>query len=124
MFESILQHWPFIVAALVLSSAGKVAKKLFTVEAVKRGRKLGIKIKGLRFTLGDLLWLLRKTMPLHPVVAAGVFAFFVELPVSPGVEGLWGRVLYYVGAGVLSTHIYNIMKSLLKKKGVELAPDA
>jgi hypothetical protein len=42
------------------------------------------------------------------------------MPVSPGIETVAARVLYFAFAGMSSTWAFAILKSLAKKQGLDL----
>jgi len=110
--EDVLAHWPFVMATLILAIVGQVAKTtIFSTDLLKRTH-------GSR--MGELLWVGRKTLPLHPVVAGMALGFVPGMPVSPGVLTLAAKVLYFAGAGMASTWAFAILKGVAKEKGYDL----
>lgn len=104
--EHVLPHWPFLIGALIFATIGQVMKStVFGVERCKKSR---------------LFWIGRKTLPLHPVATGLLVGLIPTIPVSPGVEGLAASALYWAGAGLSSTWAFAVVRSLAKKRGVEL----
>jgi hypothetical protein len=105
-------HWPFVVAALIFAAFGQTAKRtVFTWEQIGDGR-------GWR----SWLWWGRKTMPLHPVLCGVLLGLVPGIPTSPSVPtSTAASCLYYAGAGVVSTWIFDLLRGLLKSRGVELS---
>lgn len=88
----------FVLAALCLSAAGKAAKRV-----------VGPSRAGWRKTY----W---ATLPVHPVLLGSLLGGFASLPVAPGFESPAGRVLYFAGAGVVSTWLYDVVHSWAKSR--------
>lgn len=53
-------------------------------------------------------------LPLHALVLGAALGCIPGMPVSPGVEGNLGRVLYYAGAGALAVLGRNIYREWQK----------
>lgn len=116
MFEDVTQlladHWPLLVFAAAASLVSQVFKA--AVWTQKRAEGKG---KSRHF-----FWWGRKTLPLHPVIAGALFGLIPGLPVSPGVPDTMGsHALYYAGAGLLSTWVFNVIKGIAKKRGIDLS---
>lgn len=111
--EYVLPHWPFIMMAFVLGGMGVVAKRsVWTKEAAAQSR---------------FMWHMRSLLPLHAPVAGAMIAAFCEtvlgeMPVSPGVSGLAGVMLYHMGAGAASSHLYGAIRYLMKAHGIVEKP--
>lgn len=102
----LLPHWAFFCAAAVFAVVGEVTKRtLFTKKRAAGNRAI---------------WIGRKTLPLHPVVAAILIGWIPGMPVSAGVEGPMGAIMYYVFAGITSTWVFSVAKAMAKKRGIEL----
>lgn len=106
-------HWPFVVAALIFASVGQTMKRtVFTWERIGDG--IGWRRR--------LMWWARKTLPLHPVAIGALLGLVPGIPTSPDVPATTAAAcLYYAGAGVVSTWVFDLMRGLLKTRGVELA---
>jgi len=108
--QYVLPHWPFLVMALILASVGKVMKeKVWTKEKAAKSK---------------FFWVMRAFLPLHAPIMGVMIALvchpFGDMPVSPGVEGLPSIMLYYAGAGWLSSYIYSLGKHFLKSRGIKI----
>lgn len=98
----VLPYWHLFVSAAVLSLFGEFFKKyVFTKARAK--------------TNAVWLWV-RRTMPLHPVVAGALLGLIPGMPLPDGVEGLTSSALYYAASGLLSTWGYNLFKQWLAAK--------
>lgn len=105
-FDKLISHWPFFASALVLAMVMQVWKNTVLTEAKVKKSKL--------VAFGH------KTLPLHPVVLGSLLGLVPKIPVSPGIEGWSGKMLYFAAAGVLSTWIFKVIQQWAKKKGIEL----
>jgi hypothetical protein len=112
MFDD-FTHWPFVVAALIFASIGQTLKRtVLTWERIGDGR--GWKRR--------MLWWGRKTLPLHPVLCGALLGLVPGIPTSQSVPVTTAAsCLYYAGAGVVSTWIFDLLRGLLKTRGVELS---
>jgi hypothetical protein len=63
-------------------------------------------------------WWAFKTLPLHPIAAGLVTGLLWPNP-EADVSGI-GAVFYFMGAGAGSVFAFQVLKGLLKKKGVDL----
>lgn len=109
--QYIIPHWPFIVMCLAAALVVQVFKG--AVWTAKRAEGKGAK--------AGFFWWMRKTLPLHPVVACALIGLIPGLPLSQGMEyTVATAVLYYGAAGLMSTWAFNVVKGLAKKKGLDL----
>lgn len=104
----VLPHWPFIMMAFVLGGIGSFfKKKVWTKERAKKNR---------------FFWLVRALLPMHAPMAGAMFGVVAEhlggAPVSPGVEGMAGVMLYHAGAGMASSYVYSAFRHFLKSRGL------
>jgi hypothetical protein len=103
-----LAHWPFFAAAVVFMIVGQVMKS--SVWTRKRA-----------YTKGKMQWLFwwaYKTMPLHPVVGGAITGLVWSKP-EASVEGP-AAIFYFAFAGALSVWLYQILKGIAKRRGIEL----
>lgn len=108
LFEAaVLPHWPFIMWALVSMMIGQTMNKSVFTMANARAK-----------SPQWLWWWGRKTLPLHPI-AAGFMLGLVWKEPEAGVVGI-GSCMYFAGAGACSIVLYEILKNLAKKRGIEL----
>jgi hypothetical protein len=106
-------HWPFFAFAFVAMLFNQVMKSaIFTkARAITKG-------KGQWF-----FWWARKTLPLHPVLVGALVGFIWRNPEQADPTWPWiAPVFYFALAGTLSVWIYQIIKGIAKKKGIELEP--
>jgi hypothetical protein len=116
--EEILQHWPFIAATLIFAAMGQFTKKsIFTTENI-------IKYKKVSPWRGEALWWGKKSLPLHPVLGGIAMSLIPGMPVSPGVTTQASITLYFAFAGIASTWAFNVVKSQLKERGIEIDSDS
>jgi hypothetical protein len=109
ILDLVIKHWAFVASAAVFMLVGFVAnKRIFTEAQAKVKRKSQW-----------IWWWGRKTLPLHPVLAGIVLGFLWKLP-EPGVDTLVERCGYFAFAGVASVFLYEVIKHIAKKRGVEL----
>jgi len=116
MFDEIVQfvsdHYPLLVFALTAAFVVQVFKS--AVWTAKRADGQG--------TRAGFFWWMRKTLPVHPVVAGALFGLVPGLPVSPDVpETVAAHAVYYAGAGILSTWGFAIVKGVAKRKGIDIS---
>lgn len=120
----LLEHWPFVAAALILG----FLTHFFKARVWTKARAAGIidpneptlalaKTKFCRF--------MRTTLPLHAPFIGTVAAIVMvktlgadEVPRSPGVDGAAAVVMYYLGAGVVSSWVFAAWKRVLKSRGI------
>jgi hypothetical protein len=117
MFEdlsSLVAHWPFLAASLGFAMLVQILKGTIYTKANI------VKYKKSKPWLGELLWWLRKTLPLHPAIYGWFLGYIPEIPTSPGIDAIAAKCLYFAFAGIASTWIFGILKSVAKKKGIEL----
>lgn len=103
-----LRHWPFFAAAVVFMSIGEVLKRSVWTKERARAR-------------GSLRWLWytgRVTLPIHPVCAG----FFVGLIWDEPERYVSGPAacFYFAAAGALSVWLYQIIKSVLRRRGLSV----
>lgn len=112
--ELVLAHWPFIVFTLVAAMVVQIFKGTVWTEARAKG-------KG---TKAGFFWWMRKTLPLHPVVAGALFGLIPGLPLSGGMESTMATaMMYYAAAGLVSTWAFAVLKGIAKRKGIVLPTD-
>lgn len=116
MFEdlaSLMIHWPFITVMLLFAVIMQTLKGTIYTKANI------LKYKASKPWLGETLWWLRKTMPIQPAIAWFI-GYIPDIPASPGVEATSAKCLYFLAAGIISTWAFAIIKSIAKKRGIEL----
>jgi hypothetical protein len=114
ILSTIVQHWPFLAATLFFAFLVQTLKgTLYTKQNI-------VKYKKSKPVLGEVLWWMRKTLPLHPAVYGWLLGYVPGIPASPGVEAIAAKCLYFAFAGIASTWIFGILKSIAKKRGIEL----
>lgn len=108
-----IEHWPAFAWAVCGMIIGQVMKtSVFTREQAYKVRKLQ-----------PFWWWMRKTLPLHPMIA-GLFVGL--LWVDPEGRG-WSyapSMGYFFFAGGGSVVIYQVLKGLFKSKKIPFDPDA
>jgi hypothetical protein len=103
-----MQHWPFLAALVVFMIIGQAVKTgIFTKAQAAKHRKCHW-----------FWWWAYKTLPLHPIVT-GLLTGLVWSNPEPGISGI-GAMFYFAGAGACSVCAFQILKDLLKKRGVDL----
>lgn len=119
-------HWLFLVYAGVLAFVGEVMKSRVWTPAniahMRKWRDRWWNRGGAWKVLGAVVVvLLAVPLPFHPVIAAVPGSFFA-LPVGDGVAAGWGpRVAYLVGAAIVSLSLYDVLKSILRWRGINIA---
>lgn len=104
-----LAHWPFMAWALVAMMIGQVMKS--TVWTRQRAHTKG--------KLQWLFWWAYKTLPLHPMVGGCLLGLAWQDPEGRGWP--WSAsMIYFAAAGAMSVWLYQILKGLAKKKGIDL----
>ena len=96
-------HWPFLVVALVLGLVGEILKKVIAPNGLKN-------LKGWR-------WWWYTTLPLHPAGVGLLLGLSSILPCADSI--CTSRVaagLYYMGAGMLSSYVYALVKHVAREK--------
>jgi len=104
--DMLLPHWPFFAASAVL---------YVIVKAMKTGPLSNERAKEVRWVRAIRRWF---PLTLHPLAAGALLGLIPGLPVSPGVEGEYGPVLYFAGAGAASVLARNLYKEYKKYKGI------
>jgi hypothetical protein len=100
--EALLPYLPGLLAALSINALG-----IASVRVVGPSR------------LGWRGWF-HRTKTLHPVSVGVLIGLAPGIPVTEPFHTLSGRVLYFAGAGVLSTWVYATARQFAKKHGYEL----
>lgn len=119
MLDVVVDHWTFLTVMLVLAMMGQMMKGLvFTKSNI-------VKYKKSTPWLGEALWWLRKTLPMHPVIAGAFLGMLFDLPLSrqlmeAGNPETATRMLYFAGAGLASTWAFALVKAVAKKQDIEL----
>lgn len=108
-----LVHWPFFAFAIVAMLVNQVVKSaLFT--------------KSRAHTKGKAQWFWwwgYKLLPLQPVLVGAIVGFIWRNPEGALPPWPWiAPVFYFALAGTLSVWLYQIIKAVAKKKGIELGP--
>lgn len=114
ILSQMLTHWPFLAASLIFAVIVQMLKGTCYTKANILKYKQSIP------WVGELLWWMRKTLPMHPVVYGVILGLIPGIPASPGVETVAAKCLYFALAGICSTWIFGILKSIAKKRGIEL----
>lgn len=109
LYDFILKHWPFFVAAIILGFIGEGMKRAFTKEAAKKSQAV---------------WWFRATMPAHPVIAGAIAGATGQLPITIDSLGANGGILYYGLAGVVSSYVYAAFQNFVEKRQLEGAPES
>jgi hypothetical protein len=103
-----LTYWSFIAVALVLYRLGEAAKN---VVLGKTKKELDEAIK--------TPWKKNfyETLMLQPVVAGGLMGLLLSATVPEVISagGIISSVLYFAGAGVLSTWIFDAIKRMVRR---------
>lgn len=112
--DYVFTQWIFIVASLVIGMFGQFFKRrVWTKERAATNR---------------FFWWARATLTLHaPTIGgfAGValcFVFGDAAPAGPGVEGQGQIILYYVGAGAVSSLVFAAVKKFAEYRGIHIEP--
>ena len=106
LWESFVPHWPFFAAVIVFMVVGEVMKRaVLTPEHALKSR---------------IVHWLRRTMALHPVASGALLGLLPGVPVSPGIETLAGRMLYFGMAGAVSIWAYHVIDDWAEKRGIYL----
>lgn len=100
--ETLLPYLPGLLAALSINALG-----VASVRVVGPSR------------LGWRGWF-HRTKTIHPVSVGVLIGLAPGIPVTDPFHTLAGRVLYFAGAGVLSTWVYATIKQFARKHGYEL----
>lgn len=114
IFTLLLPHWPALAWMAIAGITGRVMNKtVFTKAQATAKRDAPWK--------AHFWWWGRNTLALHPLVAGLILGVFWRNP--EGAETPWPTIassMYFGAAGMLSTSAYEIVKGLLKKKGIDL----
>lgn len=116
---NILPHWPFLVALLVFTVVGKfTGDKVFTRARAYTTRK------GPWYKFWDAQWFWwwgRETLSLHPILTGAILGLIWQNPEMSDPSWPWiAGVGYFAGAGVASLFTWSVLRSLAKKKGIDL----
>jgi hypothetical protein len=110
-WEFFAGHWSFIAFSCIAAVLMQVLKS--TVWSPRRILHAGF--------LSTFLWWERKTLPLHPVFLGCLVGLIPGIPAGGfDSRSMASRVLYYATAGLMSTWVYNVIKTLAKRKGASL----
>lgn len=106
--SDILPHWPFFAAMCFFMITGRVmTQNVFTKTAHLENKPVWF------------WWWGRKTLPLHPILLGILLGIIWRKP-EPDIVRLIPRMGYFSLAGGLSTWCYEFIKSLAKKRGIDL----
>ena len=109
--DIIISHWPFMAFALIVAVTVQVLKAtVWTMRRAEKGKARGF------------FWWGRKTLPLHPVAVGCLVALIPGIPASEGVATLAAKMLYYAASGLTATWIFAVIKSLAKRRGINIIP--
>jgi hypothetical protein len=104
----VLPHWPFFSALLFFMIIGQVlVKNVFTKEASLSNKPLWF------------WWWGRKTLPLHPIILGLLLGLMWTNP-EPGIVNGVPCMAYFATAGGLSVWVYEFIKGIAKKKGINI----
>lgn len=109
-WEFIQPHWAGLSWAVMAMIVGQVMKNaVFTKDQAHKKRKSQW-----------FWWWMRKTLALHPVIAGCIVGLVWHDPVE-GADWPWiGSVIYFGFFGAISTWLFEVIKGLAKKRGIEL----
>lgn len=109
--EYILPHWPFVFVGFILGLVGGPMKKwVWSKDRARRSR---------------IAWWFRAFLPFHPAIAGalvGLLGWYIwkdGMVASPGIAGPGALVLYYAGAGALSSWVFAGIKYALISSELE-----
>lgn len=110
----LLPHWPALAWMTIAGITGRVmSKSVFTkARAVEKHDKPW---------KSHFWWWGRQTLALHPVAAGFFLGLFWRNP--EGASPAWptiGASIYFGASGGLSTWAYEVVKGLLKKRGIDI----
>jgi len=116
----LLAHWPFVSVMAILTVVGQVSSKsFFTRDRAYLKQKASAFYK---FWEAQWFWWWgRETLALHPIVSGALIGLIWQNP--EGADPAWkliASVVYFAAAGFASLFAWSILRSYLKKKGVEL----
>ena len=109
----ILKHYAFFFTSLFFGALG-VAMKRFVWTHDRAARS-------------SFFYYMRAFLFFHPILAGsamgglGWWIFGSNMIASPGVEGA-GFIIYYGGAGLVSTWMYDAVRAFMKARGVVMEP--
>ncbi len=111
-----LSFWSLIAVALVLYRIGEVSKRLVL------GRSKNELAEAIKTPWKKHFY---DTQMVHPVVLGGLIGLLLggTVPEIVAGAGVIGSVLYFAGAGVLSTYIYDLVKRAIRKFNPEIKLD-
>jgi len=107
--DLVMKHWAFLAAVVVFGLVGTVMNKRVFTDAQARMKR----------SSQWIWWWGRKTLPLHPVVTGLALGFFWKMP-EPGVDTVVEQCGYFGMAGAVSVFAYEVVKGLLKKRGIDI----
>ncbi len=103
--QYVIPHWPLFVVSGALALLGQVLKgSLFSKVMAEKH---------------VVMWWGRKTLPVHPVFIGMTIGFVPGVPVGPGITTTAAQVIYFMGAGLLSTWLFSFLKQIAKKRGFD-----
>jgi len=113
LLAQVMPHWPFVAVMLLFAVLMQALKaSVYTKANI-------LKYKKSKPWLGEMLWWLRKTMPVQPAIAWFI-GYIPGIPASPGVDTSSAKCLYFLLAGIISTWAFAIIKGIAKRRGIEL----
>lgn len=102
ILEILLEHWPFVAVALIIGGLGEQFKgRLWTKERAAKSR---------------FVWLMRLTLPLHPVAVGALAGTVPGLAIAEVVTYPARSVVYFAFAGLLSSWAYDTAQRLLARQ--------
>ena len=107
IFDTLLEHWPFVCAIGMFYSIGQLFKK--AAPAASEGK------------FWAFLW---RILPLHPFLLGLIMGMIPGAPVPASAKfGPLSGMLYFAGAGVIACHIRDIVRTWAKYKyNVDIPP--
>lgn len=107
--DTVLEHYPFFAAAIILGMIGSQLKRVITKKMAEQSK---------------LAWWFRATLPIHPVLAGCTVGYIDVLPTSMGLSGPGGSALYFGLAGAASSWVYGAFKHFVEKRTMDAAPES
>jgi len=108
--STLLTHWPFAVSTLIFMVVGQVLKtKVFPKNGWYTKKPVW------------LFWWGYKTLGIQLAVLGMVLGAVLHNPTLLA-QSIAGSMAYFGVSGALSVWGYEVLKGLLKKKGIDLAP--
>lgn len=110
-----LLHWPFMAWAFFAMAIGQVMKSAVWTKA--RAHRKG--------RMQWFWWWGFKTLPIHPAIAGFFLGLIWTNPENADPVWPWiASAMYFGAAGALSVWLYQILKGLLKSRGIIIDPDS